>query len=212
MLLKIKNLNFKDILKNVNFEMSATEKILLLGESGSGKSTFFKALNLLINPNYEQFEFLEQNISDFNIYELRQKNLLLFQEPFLFQKDVKQELLWPFTLENCKLEKPSNSKLNSILELCCLEKELDESTQFFSGGEKQRLCLARTLLLNPKLLLLDEPTSALNEELSDTILENILEYKKETAMIIISHNKKLEKYGLSLYEMKDGALQKGNLK
>jgi putative ABC transport system ATP-binding protein len=152
--------------------------------------------------------YRERRVESYEIWELRRNITLLFQEPRLFTGTIREELLWPFGLKHSLEVKPGEKRLEEILEICGLNKSPDNPTETLSGGEKQRVCLARTLLMNPDIILLDEPTSALNRELAEKVVESIFKKYQDKTFIIVTHSEEILSRSDTVLEMKDGKLHK----
>lgn len=132
---------------------------------------------------------------------------MLPQIPVMFNGNVKENLLIGLKFS----EKPlvPDEILYEILEFVQLDKELSESVEKLSGGEKQKLCLARALLLNPEVFLLDEPSSALDEDTEHLIISSLVEYTKKNnkTLIMVTHSKKIAKnFSDNIIEIKNGSL------
>ncbi len=179
----------KFILKNCSFTFESNRFYVIFGKSGSGKTTFLKVLSNLF-PFNGKIKLNTEDISNLNPFRYRRTVLYMQQEPVLFQGTVLENIRFPFKLRLNKNEELDEDKLYSYLDLTGLEKDiLNKNSEKLSGGEKQRVCLIRSLMLNPDFLLLDEPTSALDMGMEGEIIK-ILK-KVETTVIAVSHSKTL---------------------
>ena len=163
--------------QNLQVEIKNNEKIMLLGESGIGKSTLLKMIKGYLDNN-----FIYPNIKLNDIIYISQN-----------------EILFTDTIYNNLIIGNSNEKeLSKVIKLCCLESVIkkrklglqsliEENGYNLSGGEKQRIILARALLKNPKILLIDEGLSQLNNKLERIILKNIIDYYNNMTIIFVSH-------------------------
>ena len=190
MFLEVKDLvKFYDktlIIKGLNFSLEEGEIISFLGESGSGKTTFLKCISGLEKINSGSIKLNGRRLNDSNIFVSPQKRKIgyVFQDYPLFPH---LNLIENITLN---LEKKFESKLSSIIKLTNLESLLKRYPHELSGGEQQRTCLARALVREPDLLLLDEPFSNLDSNIKLTIREEIYRIIKETktTTILVTHD------------------------
>ncbi len=194
-MIKIKNLNksFKNhlILKNINLEIKRKEKIAIIGPSGSGKSTFLRCLNLLEKPDSGQIYFNETEITDTktDIKKVRQKMNMVFQYFNLFEnKTVLENItLAPIKLKKMNKETAINNAIN-LLEKVGLKDKKDCYPKQLSGGQKQRIAILRSIAMEPEVILLDEPTSSLDPEMTEEVLNVIKELSKsEITLICVTH-------------------------
>lgn len=203
---KIKNLNkkFKNsmVLDNVNFDIFEGETLGIVGPSGCGKSTFGKLLLLLLSPNSGEIIYKNKNIFDYNkneILEFRKDVQMVLQDPYLSlnpRKNIKWHLEEPLAVLNY----PKNERLKkilSMLELVGLSKDyLDKYPNQLSGGQKQRVLILAALLINPKIIVLDESVSALDISVQAQILNLLVELQQKLNLtyIFISHDLNVVKY------------------
>jgi len=167
----------RQILQNLSFSVQEGECLAMVGPSGSGKSVLFKILNRLVDPSAGLIELFGTDISTIDPVALRRRVCLVGQLPTLFEGTVTQNLEYPFSFKNnLSLKKPDFS---SLLELVGLAPSfLARDAQKLSGGEQQRVCIARALALNPDVLLLDEPTSALDQKSVNVVETAIYQINK----------------------------------
>jgi len=182
----------KVVLEKTNLELPRNKIIGISGPSGGGKTTFLKIFNRLWEPTTGKVFYQEQPLENYDHTSLRREVILLFQEPLLFGPKVRDDLLYPFSFSRFNQEHPEEKALEKALQVMSLTKNyLAKNSSELSGGEKQRVAIARSLLLKPKVLLLDEPTSALDQDLSISILDCILNIHKPELVLFISHDQKL---------------------
>ena len=186
-------------LKDINMEIKRNKVTALIGPSGCGKSTFLRSINrmndLIPNIKYEgNIIFDGQNIFDKNcdIVELRKKIGMVFQKPNPFPKSIYENLVYAPKLHGEK----DKDKLDEIVEKALrdaaiwdeVKDRLKKNALGMSGGQQQRLCIARALAVQPEVLLMDEPTSALDPISTSRIEELAVELKKEYTIIMVTHN------------------------
>ncbi|MHC3774729.1 iron efflux ABC transporter ATP-binding subunit FetA [Pantoea agglomerans] len=191
-LLDVKDVAFsvgdRHLLKPVSLQLYQGDCVLLTGPSGSGKSTFLKILASLITPTSGQLFFRNSEITTLKAEAYRQQVSYCFQTPQLFGQTVYDNLALPWQIRR---QKPQRDKLVAALESVNLSPEmLNKPVEQLSGGEKQRVGLLRNLQFMPEVLLLDEVTSALDEEnrLSVLSLINRISAEEKVAVVRISHD------------------------
>ncbi|MDQ0879795.1 ATP-binding cassette domain-containing protein [Peribacillus sp. V2I11] len=191
MIFRLENIRYKGILKIEDLKISACMVTCLTGESGAGKTSLLRLLNRMDDPDSGSIYYRDQLLDKFNPIELRRKVTMLSQSPFTLPGTIEENL--QIGLELTEREKKDKAELVKALETVQLQKSLDEGAENLSGGEKQRLALARLLLLKPEVYLLDEPTSALDEEAELTVMSRFLEEVKRErgTVIMITHSKQL---------------------
>ncbi len=194
-LIKVDNLckSFDDIdvLKGVNAEIDKGDVMVVIGASGSGKSTFLRCLNLLEEPTsgsifFEGVDITDSNV-DINIH--RQKMGMVFQQFNLFPH---MTVMGNMTLGPVKLLKQSKQEAEKnamrLLERVGLADRADAYPSQLSGGQKQRIAIVRALAMNPDVMLFDEPTSALDPEMVGEVLEVMKQLAKEgMTMVVVTH-------------------------
>ena len=193
MLLEIKNLHKKfdkqEVLKGVNINVKKGEKIVILGSSGSGKSTALRCINLLETPTSGEIIFEGESIYKKNINEYRKKVGMVFQNFNLFPNMTVLEniTLAPLTHKTDTKENLEKKALE-LLKRVGLEDKKDAYPNSLSGGQKQRVAIARALANTPEVLLFDEPTSALDPEMVKEVLDVMKELSSEgLTMVIVTH-------------------------
>ena len=177
-MISVKNLckSFGDhqVLKDINEHIAPGEKIVIIGPSGSGKSTFLRCMNLLERPTSGQIIFDGIDITDpkTDINKVRQHMGMVFQHFNLFpHKTIMENItLAPVRLKLMKSEEAKEEALR-LLKLVNLEEKADAYPGQLSGGQKQRIAIVRSLAMKPKMMLFDEPTSALHPEMVGEVLE-----------------------------------------
>ena len=223
-LIEIKNLNISfgdhNVLKDVSLELREGENLVVLGKSGTGKSVLIKCIVRLLkfdegSINVGGIEL--ENISYQDLITVRKQIGFLFQGAALYDSmTVKENLEFPLKkIEEKFSDDEIHSKIVDALENVSLPDVMDKMPSELSGGMKKRIGLARTLIVNPKILLYDEPTTGLDPITSDEIsnLINETKNKYKTSSIIITHDIKCVKTVADrIIMLKDGLVYKvGNL-
>lgn len=197
-MLKISNLNKSfgelKVLKDISFEVSKGEVIAILGPSGTGKSTLLRCINFLEKPDSGiiEIEGTKYNVSDMgkkDILNLRKHSCMVFQQYNLFKNKTVLENLTEALYFVQKIEKLEAQEIaEKLLKKVGMFEKKDEYPSRLSGGQQQRVGIARALAVNPNLILFDEPTSSLDPELVEEVL-NTIKTLAETniTMIIVTH-------------------------
>ncbi|MBO7535724.1 MAG: amino acid ABC transporter ATP-binding protein [Bacilli bacterium] len=198
-MLEIKNLKKKfdnqEVLKNVSLTVDKGEVICVLGSSGSGKSTLLRCINLLNNYDDGEILFNGENILDANVNELRSKIGMVFQSFNLFNNlNVLKNCMVGQTKVLKKTKEEARAKALQTLELVGMSDFTNKNVKQLSGGQKQRVAIARSLCMEPDIILFDEPTSALDPEMVGEVL-NVIKKVKDTGvtMIIVTHEMQFAK-------------------
>lgn len=180
-----------EVLKGINAEIHKGDVMVVIGASGSGKSTFLRCLNLLEEPTSGTICFEGTDITDpsVNINLHRQKMGMVFQQYNLFPH---MTVLKNMTLGPIKLLKQSKEEANEnamkLLKRVGLADRADAYPSQLSGGQKQRIAIVRALCMNPDVMLFDEPTSALDPEMVGEVLEVMKQLAKEgMTMVVVTH-------------------------
>ena len=186
-----KNYGKVEVLKDISVEIKKGEVIAIIGPSGSGKSTFLRCLNKLEEPTKGNIYIKEHNLMDrnTNINKIREKVGMVFQHFNLFpHKTVLENLtIAPLKVKNANLDE-INKKAMKLLEKVGLANKAEAYPDQLSGGQKQRIAIARTLAMDPEVILFDEPTSALDPEMIKEVLDVMKSLADEgMTMIIVTH-------------------------
>ena len=180
------------ILKGISTKIEKGEKVVIIGPSGSGKSTFLRCLNLLEKPTYGKIFFEGRELTamkEKELYAVREKMGMVFQHFHLFPHlTIRRNI----TLAPVKLglmsQAEADKKAAELLQKVGLSDKADSYPNQLSGGQKQRIAIARTLAMNPDVILFDEPTSALDPEMVGEVLELMRELADEgMTMIVVTH-------------------------
>ena len=194
-MIDVKNLEkaFGDhiVLKGINEHIAKGEKVVIIGPSGSGKSTFLRCLNLLEQPTGGTITFEGTDITDpkNDINKMRQKMGMVFQQFNLFpHMTVKENIkLAPVKL-GLMSDEEAEKKALALLERVGLPDKANAYPKQLSGGQQQRIAIARSLAMNPDVMLFDEPTSALDPEMVGEVLELMRELALEgMTRVVVTH-------------------------
>lgn len=200
-ILEIKNLDVnastRAILKNISFNLKRNEIVTVVGPSGAGKSTLLRVLNRLAGEDpgitvKGDILFNGEDIFTFyRINELRRRIGMVFQKPCVFPGSIYRNVLFGARHHKTMKEKDKNILVESMLRRSHLWEEvkerLKEPASKLSIGEKQRLVFARTLAVDPEILLLDEPTSSLDPHSTIEIEKALNEMKSAKSIIVVTH-------------------------
>ncbi len=189
----------KKALKDITMQIPSNKVTALIGPSGCGKSTFLRSINRMndLIPSVtitgqllvEGIDIYDKNVDVVNI---RKKIGMVFQKSNPFPKSIYENVAYGPRINGIK----NKSELDEIVETSLkqaaiweeLKDRLDDSAMGLSGGQQQRLCIARTLAVNPDIILMDEPASALDPISTSKIEELIHELKEQYTIIIVTHN------------------------
>jgi len=201
MSIKVENLTYtymkgspyeKDALQNVNIDIKDGEFIAVIGHTGSGKSTLIQHLNGLLKPSNGRVIVNNIDTQSKSLVELRRQVGLVFQYPEhqLFEETVLKDVAFGLRKRGISAEK-TLEKVKKALEWVGLEDDIIEKSPFeLSGGQKRRVAIAGVLVLEPEILVLDEPTAGLDPKGRDEIFDIIKKLHKETGntIILVSHS------------------------
>ena len=218
-LYKLKNINLNyslngnniKILKNINFEIKKNERVAIIGESGSGKTSLLMLMSGLENPTNGSIVFDNEDlfeISEKKRTEIRKKKIgLIFQQFFLIPNYTALEnIMFPMQINKIKNEK---KKAITILENFGLMHRKNNLPSELSGGEQQRVAIARAISFEPEIILADEPTGNLDKKNTKLVSNLLLEYsrKKKICLILVTHNMNLARKCDRVMKMVDGQIK-----
>lgn len=186
-------------LKNINLEVEKNKVVALIGPSGCGKSTFLRILNrmndLIVGTHMTGTVLVEgEDIYSPNVHvdELRKQVGMVFQKPNPFPKSIFENVAYGLRVNGIKDKDYIEQRVIESIKSAALWDEvkdkLKKSAFALSGGQQQRLCIARALAISPKVVLMDEPASALDPISTAKIEDLIYELKKDYTIIIVTHN------------------------
>lgn len=202
--IKIRNLDFSygesQALFDISMDIYEKEVTAFIGPSGCGKSTFLRCFNRMNDLiDIAKIKSGTIKISDVDIYdeeidviELRKHVGMVFQKSNPFPKSIYDNIAYGMRIQGIKKSSELDSTVESCLKSAALWDEvkdrLNESALGLSGGQQQRLCIARALAVKPKILLMDEPCSALDPIATAKVEELIHELKKNYTIVVVTHN------------------------
>ena len=175
------------ILQEIDIHIAKGDCVSIIGPSGSGKSTLLRLLADLTSPSDGQLLFKGQNYLDYQPELLRREISYVVQQPLLFGRTVADNVYFPYLVRGAK---PDHERIRELLDALRLTEDfLDKDVYSLSGGERQRISLMRHLLFVPEVLLLDEITSALDEENARLIEQLIRSYNHEGVTVLwVTHD------------------------
>ena len=181
-------------LSGINFELGPEETLGIVGESGCGKSTLAKVLTKLEVPTNGNIELLDKNYNDYDSKEFHSLIQMVFQDPYQSLNPRKKAfdiIADPLRINTNKSESEIKELVYAMMKKVGLREEFGSRyPHHFSGGQRQRLGIARALMLRPRVLILDEPVSALDVSIQAQVLNLLLELQKEFSLsyLFISHD------------------------
>lgn len=197
-------------LSNVNFELEKGDLVAIIGDSGSGKSTLLHLLAGVDKPTSGDIFIQDKNITKFNKDEMtvfRRRNIGVVYQFFnlIPNINVRKNILLPLLLDNKKVDE---EYLKEILSILGIEGKLDRYPKQLSGGEQQRVAIARSLITRPAIVLADEPTGNLDRKNSEEIigLFRLVNKRLNSTIMIITHDEKVANSCDKVYRMVDGRL------
>ena len=209
--------HFKTILNNVNFQLKIGEFAYIIGETGSGKSSLLRTIYSDIPLKMGKIIVDGQDISNIKKNQLpylRRKIGIIFQDFQLFQdRNAYENIKFVMTSTGWSDEKKIDNRITQLLEKVGLENKKNSYPFELSGGEQQRLVIARAIVNNPKLIIADEPTGNLDPEVAEKILKLLLDINKSgTSVIMTTHNYNLiRKYKKRILKCENGYLKEATI-
>ena len=201
--LNIKNLNYmskdKKILRDINLITSEKKITIIAGNNGSGKSTLLKILHGIIQHTRGTI-----NWGEIPVHEVRKKQSMVFQNPILLNRTTFENIMYVAKRKNIE----TNESVDKIIKQLNLESIINIESKYLSGGEKQKVAIAMSIISNPKIIFLDEPTSQLDPVYKNEI-ENIITNLSEnnTKIFMTSHDiAQINRIGEEIIFLDDGEI------
>ena len=210
--------NSRDVLKNINIEIGDREIVAITGASGSGKSTLLNIMGTLDAPSSGEVYLDEVCLT--NLKKKKQAEIRLNQFGFVFQAfhlistlTVKNNIIFPAYFKDKKGKgmkgKYDESFFCDVIEMCGLKEKLNCYPNQLSGGEQQRVAVARAVLSKPKVIFADEPTGNLDTGNASNIYQLLKNYATEykTCLIYVTHEEKFAMQAETIYKLQDGEIK-----
>lgn len=193
--IELRNVSFQyskfeePILKNINLSIGKNEKVAIVGPSGSGKSTLVKVLSGLYSPSEGEVLLNGKNIKELSQNSIRQKVSMVNQNPAIFNMSLKENILMNKTgvSDDTFLKAVDDARVDEIIQTLPMgfETQISEGGMNLSGGQMQRIAIARAIVNQPELMIMDEPTSALDNISENYIMNRVKEYN--FPCVVVSH-------------------------
>lgn len=202
------------IFDNININFEKGKLYMITGESGSGKSTLINILSMLEDYDEGEYyldEFLVKNLSDSLVSNIRYKKIgIIFQNYFLNERLTAYEnVLIAALLDKDRSKEEKNKKIDELFRKFKIYARKEHFPKELSGGEQQRVCIARALINEPTYILADEPTGSLDEENTKNIMDILKNICEEGKCVIMStHDKSLIKYADVVYTINNRKLER----
>lgn len=200
------------VLRGIDFRMEEGERVAIMGPSGSGKSTLLNCIGGIDRPDNGEILFEGQSLTSLSEQELcelrRNKISTIFQFFHLLPTlTARENIEFPMLL-NSVSAKERNQKVEELLNAVKIQHRACAFPHELSGGEKQRVAIARSLSMRPKLILADEPTGNLDSKNTDSVLELIEKLSKQhgIAMLLVTHNEEVTRICDQTITMNDGLI------
>ena len=211
--MQIKNLNFsykdKKVLKNVSLDIYTKDLVLITGPSGSGKTTLLDIISGLIKTKNGVLA-VNNHTSDEHINSFKSKIYYLSQKNFILNDTLTNNVAFAaYKIDQDRLDEAirlSGLEIFRLKQKNNINEQLGEDASKISGGESQRIALARAIYANKEILILDEFTSSLDKENENKIFERIVELNKSKTIIIVSHNLNIKEIANKTFQLNEGEL------
>lgn len=212
-ILKISNLSYrysdaKDnefVLKNINYSFKAGKVYAIKGKSGSGKTTLLSLISGLESNYKGSIKFLDKELKDIDLDYYRSKDIgIVFQSYNLLPHlTASENIILSTNISNLKIEDKEEKALSLMEQVGLTKEQKDRRVLKLSGGEQQRVAIARSLSYNPKMVLADEPTGNLDKDTENEILKIFkdLAYKDNKCIIIVTHSENVCNQADIVYEL-----------
>lgn len=213
-LFKLQNVSFsyaggKAVLKDISLEINRNDLVIINGESGSGKSTFLKLFNRFSDSIEGEILFHDRGLNEYGIERIRSSVIYLPQLPFMIDGTVEDNLSFPFSFHAHKEQEFNPRKAGEWFDYFQLDIPFDQDALKLSIGQKQRIALIRSMLLEPEVLLLDEPGSALdsnNKKLIEKKIESLINSSEVTVIMATHSDVSFSDTEVRFFGLEDGRL------
>lgn len=205
---EIRNVSYKSIVSIDALDIENGKVTAVIGKSGGGKSTLLKLLNKTLSPSEGTIYYHGTPLREVPSVEHRRRVLYLNQKPHIFEGTIRDNLVKGFLYQERR--PPSDNDLVSMLKRVHLDLPLEKNATTLSGGEAQRLALARILLLDAEAYLFDEPSSALDEKSEMDVLNSVIEWLRslEKTVVMVTHSKDVAlKHADRIYTVTNGEIK-----
>jgi putative ABC transport system ATP-binding protein len=200
------------ILKGINLEIMPGSFVTIMGPSGSGKSTLMYLLGLLDTPSAGKIFFNGQDVSRFSedkLAQIRGKKIgFIFQQFNLLQNlTALENVMLPMVFQGTS-EEERKKRAKILLDSVDLEHRINHKPKEMSGGEQQRMAIARSLVNNPEILIGDEPTGNLDSSTGKTVMEILTKLHREQkkTIIVVTHDPNIAQYSQNIIHIQDGQI------
>jgi putative ABC transport system ATP-binding protein len=194
----------RTLLDGISLDLPRGGFTALIGPSGAGKTSLLRLLNRLDDPASGRIEFLGRTLDAYRVRELRRRVGFVFQAPVMFAGTVRENLQVAHGLAKTDVPQVDDRRAVDLLELAGLDASYAErQAADLSGGEKHRVSIARALTTNPEVLLLDEPTAALDPEVADRLMHTLATLRETTGMtmVMVTHRLREARVGATYVVM-----------
>ena len=201
------------VLKDISFTIQPGQSIAFVGPSGSGKSSIVQLIERFYDASSGEILIDDVNVKDYQLIELRKKIAIVLQEPVLFKTSILENIRYGKLDSNDEEVKEAATKayIDKFFESNINPNDINFDKSLVSGGEKQRLAIARSIIKNPSILLLDEATSALDKNSEEIVQKALTEQLKGKTSIIIAHRLSTITSCDLIFVMENGRIkEKGN--
>ncbi|MHB1314337.1 MAG: ABC transporter ATP-binding protein [Christensenellales bacterium] len=191
--LSVESVCFKNIIDYPDLAIEEGKATFLTGESGSGKSTLLRLFNGTVSPSAGTVFYRGKNVAQLDTVALRREVLLAGQSVFLFDRTIRENFKEFYGYRG--LSAPGDEEIETCLSLCLANFPLDTVCTTMSGGERHRVYIAICLSLMPKVLMLDEPTAALDAQNAAALLRSVTSFCRSHGMtlLVVSHDAALSR-------------------
>jgi putative ABC transport system ATP-binding protein len=205
---ELRDVRFKEVLNIESLQIRACKVSAIVGPSGGGKTTLLRILNRMTSPDSGSVLFFGEPVERMDPVHLRRRVVMLTQMPVIFGGTVQENLLIGSRL--AEKQEPAPAQVQAIMTRVGLDKDLSADAAQLSGGEKQRLALARVMLMDPEVMLLDEPSASLDEETEVRVFDLVTEFCRESCktLIMVTHSERgFTGYYDTLIRIRDGKVE-----